>query len=109
MHPTVFTSKSQVCLAIRSDTTAASQSHFLHGKLSRARTEKDEKTEGSLQSINLPQLRLQLGAQGRQVRVAANVLCANEDVGDGALAGDLLEGRLEVVAVLLLVQLVDLD
>lgn len=34
-----------------------------------------------------------------QVRVSADVLLGEEDVGDGALAGDFEEGVLEVVAV----------
>lgn len=37
------------------------------------------------------------------------MLLANVDVGDGALAGDLLEGVLDVATVALLVQLVDLS
>lgn len=84
----------------------------MYGTLARGRKEakrKREKHKGPLQSVDLLQLRLQLvGAQRRQIRVAANVFLANVDVGDGALAGDLLESVLDAVTVALLVQLVDL-
>lgn len=50
-------------------------------------------------TANLLQLRLEAGAERVQVRVAADVLLAKEDVGHGALAGDLLEGVLDGAAV----------
>lgn len=45
---------------------------------------------------------------GLEVRVATDVDLANEDVGDGALAGHLVQGVLDVIAVALLVELVGL-
>ena len=49
---------------------------------------------------------LELALLGLEVRVAANVFAADVDVGDGALARDLLEGVLDGGAV---VDLVELD
>lgn len=49
---------------------------------------------------------LALGDNGLEVRVTADVLLVDEDVGHGALAGDLEERVLHLAAVLLLVQLV---
>jgi hypothetical protein len=54
-----------------------------------------------LESASALQELLELVArlEGLNVRVATNVLALDEDVGDGALAGDVLEGVLEVTAV----------
>ena len=54
----------------------------------------------NLQSTSSLQQPLQLRTLlALQVRVTTNVLLANEDVGDGALVGDFLEGVLEVGSV----------
>lgn len=52
-----------------------------------------------LNSASLPQLRREAGAERRQVRVAADVLLVDKDVGNGALARKLLEGVLDDAAV----------
>lgn len=54
-----------------------------------------------LESAGLLEKVLELAAleQALQVRVAANVLLGDEAVGDGALAGDLVEGVLDGAAV----------
>lgn len=53
----------------------------------------------SLESASLLQQSRELSLLGLELGVAANVLLADEDVGDSALAGDLLERSLDVGAV----------
>ena len=57
------------------------------------------------QSTGISEQALELALLGLEIRVAANVLLGNVDVGDGALAADLLEGVLDGAAVRLLVEL----
>jgi hypothetical protein len=57
-------------------------------------------TVGLFDRPNLFQQYLQLlGASSLEIRVATDVLLSNEDIGYGALAGDIVQGLLDSVAI----------